>query len=75
MPATISAKKKVLPDALYIGDNGAMFCGNCAGASAAYTLRDISGQRIYRVKHADAVALMADGVPCACEGCRKAFTV
>jgi hypothetical protein len=34
------------PGKLYSGDNGRVFCGEHAGASAKYTGRDISGQRV-----------------------------
>ena len=42
-------QRLVEDNALYMGDNGRLFCGRHAGASAAYTLRDISGQKIIRV--------------------------
>ena len=39
--------------ALYFCDNGRVACGKHCGMSAAYTLRDISGQRIKRVTWQD----------------------
>jgi len=53
------------PHQLYLGDNGACFCGGCAGASAKYTGRDISGQRVYALTEED---LAIDTVLC-CEIC------
>jgi len=35
--------------ALYWADNGRVICARCAGQSALYTGRDISGQRVERV--------------------------
>ncbi len=35
--------------AVYFGDNGRLVCRECAGASALYTGRDISGQPVERV--------------------------
>lgn len=35
--------------ALYWADNGRVICAKCAGQSALYTGRDISGQRVERV--------------------------
>ena len=58
-------------EALYVGDNGALFCGKDAGASARFTGRDISGQRVERV-----TLKMAErsGLPVAmwrCESCAR----
>lgn len=39
-------------DALYLGDNGRCFCGKHAGASARYTGRDLSGQKVLRITKA-----------------------
>jgi len=71
--------KKVLDDAaLYEGDNGRIFCGACAGSSAAYTGRDISGQKVHKMTVADADAMereLADiGYTCSCESCGKGFS-
>lgn len=48
---------------LYIGDNGRVFCGlvNCAGASATFTGRTISGQEVQLL----AEIMPADGWSCA----------
>ena len=74
-------KRAVLSEsALYYGDNGRIFCGACAGASARYTGRDISGQKVARVKPEDVAAWDADMAryyptgtfpPLACESCGK----
>lgn len=41
-------KPRLRIDTLYFGDNGRCFCGRigCAGASAHFTARDLSGQRV-----------------------------
>ena len=53
----IGDPKPVLDDdALYWCDNGAVRCGAHSGASAYYTGRDISGQRVERVTEADRIA-------------------
>ena len=54
------------PSALYVGDNGRAFCGKlrCAGMTAYFTGRDISGQRVARVRPAEALRW---GI--ACESC------
>jgi len=59
------------PDTLYFGDNGRCFCGRHAGASALYTGRDISGQRVEQVNVA---ACEREGFTPRCEDpeCRRA---
>ena len=59
-------RPKLITTALYLGDNGRCFCGalRCAGMSAHFTGRDISGQRVYRPSKAD-----ARKAGLACEGC------
>jgi hypothetical protein len=52
------------PDALYLGDNGRCFCGKHAGASAKFSGRDISGQRVERV---DVEACKREGFTPRCE--------
>ncbi len=39
--------------AVYLSDNGRAICVHCAGSSALYTGRDISGQRVWEVPMAD----------------------
>jgi hypothetical protein len=62
------------PEAVYQGDNGRVFCGSpgCAGASALYTGRDLSGQKVHRLGRADVRAWIAEvgRAPC-CETCGR----
>lgn len=73
----IDPKPVLRPDALYMGDNGRMFCGRHAGCSALYTGRDISGQPVLRLSAADQETLradLADIIPASaplCEECRE----
>ena len=39
-------KSLLKPEVLYIGDNGAVFHGRCAGMTARTTGRDLRGQRV-----------------------------
>jgi hypothetical protein len=52
---------------LYLTDNGALYCGAHLGMSAAYTGRDISGQKIKRLTASDLdyLASTARPIPCA----------
>lgn len=58
---------------LYLGDNGRCFCGEmrCAGMTAFYSGRDLSGQTLYRLRPEDdkAPGLESDGFKC--ESCGK----
>ena len=58
-------------DALYLGDNGRCFCGrlHCAGMTAHFTGRDLSGQAVERVTEADQREARRMGVTLVCEGC------
>jgi hypothetical protein len=47
--ARAACRKFVSDNALYLTDNGRIVCGAHCGTSAAYTGRDISGQKIERV--------------------------
>ena len=71
-------KMVLKPDAYYEGDNGRILHGKCSGASATYTGRDISGQKVRRLTAADVVAFLAEvadlGITEACEQCRHAQT-
>lgn len=60
-------KTILLEGAVYIGDNGRMMCCRCAGTSASYTGRDLSGQRVDRVSVADVRAWPAKLGTLACE--------
>jgi hypothetical protein len=58
--------------AVYWADNGQAICLSCAGMTAKFTGRDISGQRVARVTLADVRAWEAEGDlgPLSCEaGC------
>lgn len=47
--ATKMPKPVLKEGALYWADNGRIVCRKCAGCSALYTGRDISGQKVARV--------------------------
>ena len=67
--------KPVLKDGVvYSSDNGQMICSKCAGQSALFSGRDISGQKVRRQTAADARAWFAFfGKPLKCErGCTEA---
>lgn len=55
------------PGRLYLGDNGRCFCGalRCAGSSAHFTGRDISGQRVEAIPAQE----LAAHPTLKCEGC------
>jgi len=55
-------------DTLYLGDNGRAFCGSqrCAGMTANYSGRDLSGQTVEALTAQDAID---NGIRC--EGCGK----
>ncbi len=53
--------------AVYWADGGRRICRACAGMSALYTGRDISGQRVERVTLADVREWPADLGPLCCE--------
>jgi hypothetical protein len=63
--------RPVLRDgAVYWADNGRRICARCAGASALYTGRDISGQKVERITIDDVQAWPDDLGPMRCEmGC------
>ncbi len=55
MSAILKAPKPVLkPGVIYSGDNGMSICIHCAGNSALYTGRDISGRKVQAFTAADA---------------------
>ena len=56
---------------IYEADNGRLICHKCAGMSARFTGRDISGKRIILMNDADAIVWEIDvGSPMTCEkGC------
>ena len=56
--------------ALYWADNGRVICAKCAGQSALYTGRDISGQKVERITVDDVRAWPDDlGVLQCASGC------
>lgn len=65
---TKTPKPRLVEVALYLGDNGRCFCGKpqCAGATAYFTARDLSGQKVVRVPEA-----LALEVGLRCETCNK----
>jgi hypothetical protein len=70
-------KGKLVENVLYFGDNGRITCGSlrCAGMSAFYSGRTISGQRVKRVTRDDNALFVAEfGEPACCEVCKRAFT-
>jgi hypothetical protein len=77
MASTVKTPRPKLDEAtIYLGDNGRCFCGGnngrCAGSSAYFTGRDLSGQRVEAVSpEDDDVAFREYGVRLKCEGCSK----
>lgn len=62
-----TAPKPVLkPDTIYLGDNGMAICCKCAGQSALYTGRDISGQKVMRVRPEDLAEISETSMACEC---------
>lgn len=64
MPATFIASET----ALYIGDNGALRCGQHLGHTARLTGRDLSGAEVLEVTP-EVAALDDSGLEFACEIC------
>ena len=64
---------KLKADALYLGDNGRVFCGalRCAGMTAHFTGHDLSGHRVSRITARITRAWLAEiGHAPECEGCK-----
>ena len=62
--------------AVYFADNGRSICLKCAGMSAKYTGRDISGQKVERLNPDDVEYLKSKGISAACErGCTTLSTI
>ena len=60
------------PGALYWSDNGRLVCRACAGFTARYTGRDLSGQKVARVTIGDVQAWLAERDEMSCEmGCTR----
>ena len=64
---------KAKDDSLYLTDNGRVLCGRHLGASARWTLRDISGQRVLEVTPEVVAWARLDGTEelLVCEECGK----
>jgi hypothetical protein len=65
-------------DALYSGDNGRIFCGAlaCAGMSAHFSGRTISGHRVEKIGLDDIVVWITEiGRMPECEGCGRTATL
>ncbi len=62
---------KLKPGIIYEADNGRLICLRCAGMSAKYTGRDISGQRVRKIDLSEDTSWVAEfGTHLACEaGC------
>lgn len=60
------------PDALYLGDNGRCFCGElrCAGMTAYYSGRDLSGQKLMALTP-EMLLSEPTALGFRCEGCGK----
>jgi len=73
--AAVKEQKGILnPEHLYFGDNGRVFCGalRCAGATAFYSGRDLSGQKALDVCAPRRLAFLGDRAKSLrCEGCGK----
>lgn len=66
---SLTASPKLERGAVYFADNGATICLDCAGLSAKFTGRDISGQKVKRVKVEEVREWERQaGRPMACEG-------
>ncbi len=64
-------KPALNPDRLYLGDNGRCFCGalKCAGMTAHFTGRDLSGQGVLELRREEVEAAGLALVTFHCEGC------
>lgn len=72
---TQTAPRPVLKDStLYLGDNGACYCGAHSGMSARYTGRDLSGQKVMAITPAVLVEYRAMGFEPKCEEPRCTVT-
>ena len=58
---------------LYLGDNGRCFCGalKCAGMTAHFSGRDLSGQRVMQLRPEDNNAPGLEAPGFRCETCGK----
>ena len=58
METTLQRRRTMRPKlksgVIYSADNGRLICAHCAGMSALFTGRDLSGQRVYAMTQRDA---------------------
>lgn len=60
-------QRSVLQDGVvYLGDNGQAICSCCAGYSAKFSGRDISGQAVLKVTANDLLEVGAESMSCEC---------
>lgn len=72
MNSNTTPRPVLLDGAVYWSDGGRRICVRCAGASALYTGRDLSGQRVERVTAADVCGWPDELGPLRCEaGCTQ----
>ena len=70
VPATTTPRPVLRGGAVYWADGGRRICARCAGASALYTGRDLSGQPVARVSAENVRDWPARFGPLGCEdGC------
>ena len=68
-PINPTSKPVLKPGVIYSADNGRLICVECAGMSAKYTGRDLSGQRVTNVPYETTGAWFQEfGKPMSCEG-------
>jgi hypothetical protein len=69
-------KPKLAERNLYLGDNGRCFCGTqrCAGMTAFYSGRDLSGQKVMPLTGVMVAANGFDATSFACESCGKGLS-
>ena len=75
MPDTTLPMPVLRDEDLHFTDNGRVVCGPCAGASARYTGRDISGQEVMVIDASASARFERDvGRAPACEDCARPAT-
>ena len=65
-PVSEDPKPVLKDDALYIGDNGRVYHGRCAGQTARYTGRDLRGAKVLRIPNTE---IQAEPDLWTCEKC------
>ena len=70
MKSNTTPRPVLVEGALHWADNGRVICAKCAGQSALYTGRDISGQQVERITVAEVRAWPDDlGILRCASGC------